>query len=114
MYNIKWIFPFLYLIIITISFKKQNIKNNRIIIDDNISDNNKISKLDFEHTKLALLIREHCDSCGYFSYYIKFMGCVVEVLFKGELPIIDMQSYENLYNGFNRSFPINPWEVFFE
>ena len=104
---------FINLIIIIISFKKQNMKNNRIIIEDNIDDSNKISKKDFEHTIFAILIREHCDSCGFFAYYIKFLGCIVEILFKGELPIIDMQSSENLYNGFNKNFAINPWELFF-
>ena len=107
-YTIKIILFFIIFIYILLDEKE---KGKRIILDVKLPF--KHSKKDFENTTFGILIREHCDSCGLFSYYIKFLGCIVDIILNGEIPIIDMQTYGNLYNGFKDNSSINPWELFF-
>lgn len=76
----------------------------------------KINRLNFKMNykkNFAILKRESCYSCGLFSYYKLFLGCVLKHLTQGEIPIIDMQTDKNMYNGFNSNSKENPWEYFF-
>jgi hypothetical protein len=80
----------------------------------NIINYNRVNfKLDYENKTFAILKRETCYSCGLFSYYKLFLGCVVKHLIRGEIPIIDMQTDKNMYNRYNSSSNENPWESFF-
>ena len=42
------------------------------------------------------------------------MGCIYQYLELGYIPIIDLSSFENIFNGFNlNKSKTNPWEIFF-
>lgn len=70
-------------------------------------------KLDYNN-QFAILSRFSCPNCGLFSFYIVHLGCIREFLIKGYIPIIDVESFSNIFNGFNKSsLSINPWELFF-
>lgn len=68
----------------------------------------------YEKEKFAILRRTGCRSCGLFSYYLVYMGCINKFLGKGYIPIVDLISFENTYNNFTISNNSNPWEIFFE
>ncbi len=85
------------------------------------NENKKISELNFdkqrqyeyENFKFAILTRK-CPGCGFFSHYIVHLGCILTFIQKGYIPIIELNSFENVFNGFNiSSNDNNPWEVFF-
>ena len=72
------------------------------------------NKLDYYNNNFAI-IRRKCSSCGLFSDYIAYLGCINDYISKGFVPIIDVKSYRNFYNGFKvHSSNINVWELFFE
>ena len=52
--------------------------------------------------------------CGLFSFYIHYLGCINNIIIAGHIPIIDLESFPNIFNGFNISINQNPWEYFFE
>ena len=89
------------------------LKKNLGLIYNIINYNRVNFKLDYEHKTFAIIKRETCYSCGLFSYYKLFLGCVVKHLIRGEIPIIDMQTDKNMYNRYNSSSNENPWESFF-
>ncbi len=49
--------------------------------------------------------------CGLFSFYIVHLGCINKYLTEGYIPIVDLKSFNNIYNKINISS--NPWELFF-
>lgn len=60
------------------------------------------------------IIRDTCKTCGLFAYYIHYLGCIKTYISEGYIPIIDLQSFPNVFNGFNiNSTDKNPWEFFF-
>lgn len=89
------------------SVKKFYQINNEIIKFNRIN-----FKMDY-NKNFAILTRESCYSCGLFSYYKLFLGCVLKHLTQGEIPIIDMQTDKNMYNGYDSNSKENPWESFF-
>lgn len=86
--------------------------NNNIFLD--LKYANIIKNLNIENSNFAVIRRAFCPVCGLFSNYIVFLGCINEFLHKGFIPIIDLKSYENVFNDFkaNKSNE-NPWEFFF-
>ena len=60
----------------------------------------------------VILQRLECPQCGFFSNYIVHLGCIYRNLLLGNIPIIDLKSFPNVYNGNNTSKK-NPWELFF-
>ena len=84
--------------------------NNNIFSDLNYLNNSFFEKLNF-----AVIRRTLCPSCGLFSNYIVFLGCINHYLHKGFIPIIDLQSFNNVFNDFNANKSNgNPWEFFFD
>ena len=67
---------------------------------------------DYSTKKFAIFGRGECPTCGLFSYYIVFLGCINKYVQKGYIPIIDIQNYNNVYNRGNKTIK-NPWELFF-
>ena len=67
----------------------------------------------YKYKKFAIIRRE-CSLCGLFSFYITFLGCINKYIKEGYIPIVDLKSYPNGYNGLNASINHNPWELFFE
>ena len=82
-----------------------------------LSDNLEVNKtLDFETKTFGIMRRKDCRKCGLFSYYSLHLGCILIYLNQGYIPIIDVSSFRNIFNGYNKSSPqnkINPWEAFF-
>ena len=66
----------------------------------------------YKSQKFAIIRRLGCPNCGFFSFYIVNLGCIMKYLSKGFIPIIDLQSFKNVYNNGNTSLN-NPWELFF-
>ena len=73
-----------------------------------------ISHVNYGNRYFAIIKRLDCSACGLFSDYIVYLGCINYFLNKGFIPIIDLQSFKNIYNGYNISKTFdNPWEYFF-
>ena len=57
-----------------------------------------MKSLNIENSNFAIIRRAFCPVCGLFSNYIVFLGCINDFIHKGFIPIIDMQSYGNVFN----------------
>ena len=68
-----------------------------------------------ENNNFAILKRINCLSCGLFSYYIVHLGCIITYLNEGYIPIIETNSFPNVFVGYKKPLNINenPWEIFF-
>ena len=67
---------------------------------------------DYKNKKFVIFHRPECPTCGLFSFFIIHLGCIHKFLLKGYIPIVDLQSFNNIYNRGNKSM-YNPWELFF-
>ena len=67
---------------------------------------------DYKNKKFVIFHRHDCPSCGLFSFFIIHLGCINKFLLEGYIPIVDLQSFNNIYNRGNKSM-YNPWELFF-
>ena len=63
--------------------------------------------------KFIILYRKKSNAGGLLCYYYRNIGCVHDYLFNGYIPIIDLISHPNIFNGFNTTITKNPWEIFF-
>ena len=70
--------------------------------------------LDYENVNFAVIRRAACPTCGLFSNYIVYLGCIRKYLNEGFIPILEFESYKNIINGFKVD-PTkgNPWEYYF-
>ena len=57
--------------------------------------------------------RTSCEACGLFSYYIVHLGCIINYLKHGYIPILDVGSFTNIFTGY-KEVDNNLWEEFFE
>lgn len=65
---------------------------------------------DASEKKYCVLYRK-AENCGLFSYFTIFLGGINYCIENNLIPIIDMCTYENIYqDGLN----VNSWELFFE
>ena len=88
----------------TLKFLIHNEFNTKII--------NQIN-LNYEKFNFAV-IKTPCDFCGLLSAYISFLGCIRKYMIKGFIPILELESYKNVINGFIVDpSKGNPWEYFF-
>lgn len=86
-----------------IFYQNENIKNINLI------DNN----FDYENNTFVFM-RRPCEICGFFSYYKVFISCMQKIIMKGFIPILEVESYPNVFNGFKaNSSNKNHWEYFF-
>ena len=99
--------------LLIVYFKSSNKKKySDSSINNEINYNNNIN-LDYENNSF-IIIKRRCSVCGLFSDYIVFLGCINVYLSRGFIPIIDLKTYKNLFNGFNVNISSeNPWEIFF-
>ena len=81
--------------------------------NDSVSLNCQQKMKDFQYKNFSILRRLECPSCGLFSFFIVNLGCIKKYLSIGYIPIVDLQSFPNVYNKGNLS-NINPWEFFFQ
>ena len=86
-------------------------KNEKNIYFDNIF--NTLNFSDFDNNKFAIVKRIDCSTCGLFSFYNVYLGCIHHYLPQGYIPIVDMKSFENVYNNYTL-LNNNIWELFFE
>ena len=67
----------------------------------------------YENKKIVVLTRKKKSVGGLLFHYYMYLGCISNYIFNGYIPIIDLSSYPNIFNGFNISKTTNPWEQFF-
>ena len=65
-----------------------------------------------KNKKFAILRRTSCEACGLFSYYIVHLGCIINYLKHGYIPILEVGSFWNVFIGYKVP-DNNPWEEFF-
>ena len=66
------------------------------------------------NNSFAIVKFSSCITCGFFSYYIIYITCIKTNIIKGYIPIIDLESFPNIFNGFKSNITKeNPWEYFF-
>ena len=66
-----------------------------------------------KNKKFIILRRTSCEACGLFSYYIVHLGCIINYLKHGYIPILDVGSFTNIFTGY-KEVDNNLWEEFFE
>ena len=89
---------------------KQNYNNKNVVYEKFLLE----YKLDYENSKFAIMKRK-CKICGLFSYYKVFLSCIRKYIKKGFIPILEVETYPNVFNGYkNNSISKNPWEYFFD
>lgn len=88
-------------------------KSEKQIQTINISNFKGLTYINYETSKFAIIRRISCPTCGLFSFYIVHLGCINKYINMGYIPIIDVMSFPNVFNGFNLSAN-NIWEFFFD
>lgn len=75
----------------------------------------KIDTKDIDYkSNTFIIIRRPCKMGGLFSFYKVFLSCMLKFIIKGYIPILEVESYPTIFNGFKaNSSRINPWEYFF-
>ena len=71
----------------------------------------------FEYNNNFAIIQRNIrfSTRGLMAYYYINLGCALDYIHKGYIPIIDLISHKNIFNGFNTSKnQNNPWEIFFQ
>ena len=101
------------IIIITFIFIKFNLK---IIFDKNYKGilTNQKRGLNYDYNySFAIIKRKNCTN-GLFGYYVAYLGCLNKFIKNGYIPLLDLISFPNIFNGFNKNnLKENPWELFF-
>ena len=69
-------------------------------------------KICSKNKKFAILRRTNCRACGLFSYYIVHLGCIINFLKHGYIPILEVGSFSNVFTGRFHG-ENNPWEELF-
>ena len=75
----------------------------------------KISSKEIDYkNNTFIIIRRPCKMGGLFSFYKVFLSCMLKFIIEGYIPILEVESYPTIFNGFKaNSSSINPWEYFF-
>ncbi len=70
-------------------------------------------KLDYENN-IFVIVRRPCKMGGLFSFYKVFLSCIIKFIIKGYIPILEVESYPTIFNGFKvNSSSVNSWEILF-
>ena len=102
------------LIIILFIFYKLNLLYDLLILNNRKKNNFNINYI-LKYQNKFIVIKHRCKTCGLFTFFNTFLDCINTFINKGYIPIIDLLSYPNIFNGFNvSSLNKNPWEFFFE
>ena len=94
--------------IIILTFNTSN--SNETVDNFGLSFEQKIKN--YQNKRFSIIRRLECTNCGFFSLYMVYLGCILKYVTEGRIPIVDLQSYQNVYNKGN-SLKKNPWELFF-
>ncbi len=107
----------LFIILIIIMKANKRIILDKKLLEEFLSFQNKtfIKKEiipDYNYS-FAIIKRNNCSN-GLFGFYVAYLGCINKYINDGYIPILDLSSFPNLFNGFNVStINENPWELFF-
>ena len=77
---------------------------------------NQKKKEKFEYNNNFAIIQRNISisTRGLMAYYFINLGCAIDYIHKGYIPLIDLISHKNIFNGFNTTKnQDNPWEIFF-
>ena len=85
-------------------YNNYNSLNINLEIVNNYDNNNKF---------VIFIKKVNISTGGLMAYYYLYLGCVNDYLLNGYIPLIDLSSHPNIFNGFNTSINKNPWESFF-
>ena len=97
------LYIFLFILFI-LNFENKIQKNE--ISENSIKTNHKMKKY--------LIIYNNYSSYDLFTFYNHFLGCCLNALTMGYIPIFDLKSYSNIFNNYNRiKLKINPYEIYF-
>lgn len=100
-------------------FKKNNSFDSNNSIGELYSNLKKYNlfdkiKMEYNNNKFAILYYNNTKRWGLFAIYRQYIACIVQYLSSGYIPIIDLASTPNIFNGYNIcSKKKNPWEIFF-
>lgn len=95
-------------------FKSLFIKNNQIRNLKRNINSMLLFKKKIDYSKKFCILVIKCKTCGLFSFYIHYLGCIKIFINKGYIPIIDQNSYPNIFNKFSPNYSNkNPWELYF-
>jgi len=111
-----YLFLFFLFSLLNFSLFNYTIKNIKLTNKsyNNKNEVNKQNYLDYNKNKFAIIKRNDCPICGLFSYFIIYLGCINKYIISGFIPIIDLESFPNIFNKLNASLiSKNPWEFFF-
>ena len=110
------IYIILFILLYSFYQKKKSFNKQKKFINFHLNSSKYVDeKLDFENGKFVILRDLDCATfCGLLSFYMHYLGCINNFLSSGQIPIVDLESFPNIFNGFNDSFDENPWEYFFE
>ena len=90
------------------------LKNYNNFFNKNINKNYNLEYIQ-NYNNTFIIIKYKDKICGLFFFFLSFLECINTYINKGYIPIIDLSSYPNIFNGFNASsLNKNPWEFFFE
>lgn len=102
------------ILIYIIKYIYYNKINNKPYLNENNNYEKQI-KLNYSTNKFAI-ISVKCKACGLFAIYKHSLACLINFIFKGYIPLIDLLSLPNIFNSFNNNntkLKINPWEFYF-
>ena len=104
---------FLFIIYLFKNNEMLNKNHNEIIYNEfNNSNIVKQIELDFENNIFAI-VKVRCKTCGLFSFYNHYLGCIHSFIKNGYIPIIDL-TFKNIFNRDEiNSLNKNPWELYF-
>ena len=87
---------------------------NKINLYNKSNNYFKKNNMKYDYNNKFVILKKNCHSCGLFGFYVSFIGCIQIFVSKGYIPIIDLYSLPNIFNGYNKTFiDKNPWEIFF-
>ena len=93
------------LILLTLCFKKYKF----------FFETKKKKKIDYNNNFAIIRRNITFSTRGLMAYYYINLGCAIDYIHKGYIPIIDLISHKNIFNGFNTNKnQNNPWEIFFQ
>ena len=103
-----------YLLFFFINYFSKQFHDNQNIFNQSYTKIYLQHKLDYENNIFAIM-RRPCKLCGLFSYYKVFLSCIQKYIIKGFIPILEVETYPNVFNGFKANISKkNPWEYFFD
>ena len=88
----------------------------KVFKNDTVNDSYLYEKIkeDYDNNYFVIIICKRCKYCGLFALLKYYLHDINDFINNGYIPIIDLSSYPNVFNGFNKtSLNDNPFELFF-